>query len=302
MYKLKLFREMKKSSNFLVLILGLASLTSWAQTTDSVIVTYNKQKTVIPAPDFGYKTTIKLADSIEIIEISVARREPSDNSELISATQSTSASDKPLKKVKWYSQIEVGYTINFVSGPSSEAIIVDGSEPAIIFYNTDNLPGYKLGLSIFEKERSIGNGFSYVSGFKLGFAQSFRKYRDQPVFQDSVLHLYEGYNPVTISRLQFLFPFGFRKYIGPEKLNTRINFGSNIGASIDLIKQKWSGEFIQFSGSPLILQPFLGFEIKKIGLLTTMDLSFGSKYDSSNGGTKLSVDYGVAFLLTYRFF
>jgi hypothetical protein len=302
MYKLKLFREMKKSSNFLVLILGLATLTTWAQTSDSVTVIYDKQKTVIPVPDFGFRTTIKLADSMEIIEIGVSRRTLSDNSLSPRATQNNSTSEKPLKKVKWYSQLEAGYTLKFYTGPVSESIIINGTEPATLYYNTDNQQGYKIGISIFEKERSIKEKFSYISVFKLGFAQSFRKYKDQPIFQDSVLHLYVGYDQLTTSSIQFLFPFGFRQYIGSGKSNSRINFGSNIGSSIDLIKRKMSYDNIQFSGSPLLLQPFVGFEIKKFGFLTTMDFSFGTENDVSNGGTKVSVDSGVGFLLTYRFF
>ncbi len=293
---------MKRINKFLLLIIGFTSISAAAQKSDSVVIIYDKQKTLIPVPDFGYKTTIKLADSIEIIEIGITRRKPSDNLVLQQIPESDISSDKPLKKIKWYSQLEAGYTIKFMAGPRSESIIINGTEPATLYYNTDNQQGYKLGISIFEKERSISNKFSYVSGFKLGFAQSFRKYKDQPIIQDSILRLYVGYDPVTTSRIQFLFPFGFRQNIGSGKSDSRISFGSNIGSSIDLIKTKGINGYFTFGGSPLILQPFLGFEKGKLGILITADFPFSSTYDTSTHQTVLKIDDGIGFSLTYRLF
>jgi hypothetical protein len=292
---------MKAISIILVLIIGIITLTT-AQEADSIVVTYDNQHTIIPVPAFGKQTTIKMADSVQMIEIGVSRRKISDIAQTDKYPSNTVAAEKPIKKVKWYSQLEAGYTLNFYTGPVSESIIINGTEPVILDYNTDNQQGYKLGISIFEKERSITNKFSYVGGFKLGFAQTFRK-SNYPDFEyDTVSHLLVGFDPITTSSIQFLFPFGFRQYIGSGKSNARINFGSNIGSSIDLIKREMSTNNIQFSGSPLILQPFLGVEIWKLGLLTTANLSFGSEFDYSSRGSKLSVDYGVGFSLTYRLF
>jgi hypothetical protein len=292
---------MRAISIIMGLIFGITSLTM-AQEADSIVVTYDNQRTIIQVPAFGKQTTIKMADTVQVIEIGVSRRKINDISQKAQYPSNNVITEKPSKKTKWYSQVEAGYTINFVPGPSSEHTIIN-SEPATLSYNKDNLQGYKLEISVFERERSITSRFSYVSGFKLGFSQSFRKLKNTPVIYDTIPRTYYvGYNPISISRLQFLFPFGFRQYIGSGKSNARINFGSNIGSSIDLIKDRWDSNNIQFSGSPLILQPFLGLEIRKFGLLTTMDLSFGSEYDVSSRGSKLSVDYGVGFSLTYRLF
>lgn len=293
---------MKKLSKFMLTIFVLTSFSAIAQKADSVIVIYDNQKTVIAVPYFGYKTTIKLADSIQVVEISVARQKPEDSLSFHQRSAYEVKSSKSLKKVKWYSHLEAGYTIKFVAGPSSESIIVNGTESATLYYNTDSQQGYKLGISIFEKERSITNKFSYVSGFKLGFAQSFRKAKNSPIVQDSVYHLYVGYDPITTSRIQFLFPFGFRQCIGSGKSDSRITFGSNIGSSIDLIKTKGINGYYTFGGSPLILQPFLGFEKGKLGILITVDLPFGSNYDVSTHQTVLKIDDGIGFSLTYRLF
>ena len=292
---------MKAITLLLGLIFGLSTVTL-AQKTDSIVVTYDNQHTIISVPAFGKQTTIKMADTVQLLEFSVSRRKLSDILLPAQYPSNIDAIEKPLKKTKWYSQIEAGYMIEFVTGPSSEATTIN-QEPATLSYNKDNLQGYKLGISIFERERSITSKFSYVSGFKLGFSQSFRKLKNTPVIYDTIPRTYYvGYNPISISRLQFLFPFGFRQYIGSGKSNARINFGSNIGSSIDLIKDRWNSNNIQFSGSPLLLQPFLGLEKGKFGLLTIMDLSFGSEYDFSIRSSKLSVDYSVSFSLTYRLF
>jgi len=292
---------MKAISILLGLMIWTITLTM-AQQPDSIVVTYDNQHTTIQVPAFGKQTTIKMADTVQVIEIGVSRRKITDISQQAQYPSNNFITEKPLKKTKWYSQVEAGYTINFVPGPSSEPTIIN-SEPATLYYNTDNLQGYKLGISIFEREQSITNTFSYFNGFKLIFSQSFRMLKNTPTIKDTIPRsYYVGYNPITISRMQFLFPFGFRQNIGSEESTARINFGSNIGSSIDLIKSRWNSNNIQFSGSPLILQPFLGFEIRKFGLLTTMDLSFGTEYDVSSRGTKLSVNSGISFSLTYRLF
>lgn len=292
---------MKAISIFLGLVIGIVTVTM-AQEADSIVVTYDNQHTTIPVPAFGKRTTVKMADTIQMIEIGVSRQKLSDIKQPELYPSNIVAADKPVKKTKWYSQLEAGYTIKFIAGPSSESIIVNGAEPATLYYNTDNQQGYKLGISIFEKERSISNKCLYVSGFKLGFAQSFRKYKDQPIIQDSILRLYVGYDPVTTTRLQFLFPFGFRQNIGSGKSESKITFGSNIGSSIDLIKTKGINGYFTFGGSPLILQPFFGFEKGKLGILITADLPFSSTYDASTHQTVLKIDDGIGFSLTYRLF
>jgi hypothetical protein len=291
---------MKAIKLLLGLIIGITTVTL-AQEADSIVVSYDYQRTIIPVPAFGKQTTIKMADSVQMIEIGVSRRKISEIKQSAQYPSSTVTVEKPFKKVKWYSQVEAGYTIKFIAGPSSESTYIN-SEPATIYYNTDNQQGYKLGISIFEKERSISNNFSFVSGFKLGFAQSFRKAKNFPIVQDSNYHAYVGYDPITTTSIQFLFPFGFKQVIGSGKSDSRITFGSNIGSSIDLIKMKGLNGYFNFGGSPLILQPFLGFEKGKLGILITADFPFKSTYNYSTRETVLKIDDGIGFSLTYRLF
>ncbi len=293
---------MKVFNKFMLTMLVLITFSAKGQKTDSVSVIFDNQKTMIAVPDFGYKTIIKMTDSAQVVEISVARQKPQDSLFYRQSFASEAKSPMHLKKVKWYSQIEAGYTIKTIAGPSSESIVVNGTEPATLHYNKDNQQGYRLGISIFEKERDISDKFSYVSGFKLGFAQSFRKAKDQSNGQDSVVHLYVGYDPITTTSIQFLFPFGFRQSFGPEKSESRIYFGTNIGSSIDLIKMKGVNGNFSFGGSPLILQPFLGFEKGKLGILINADFPFSSTYDVSTRQTVLKIDDGIGFSLTYRLF
>jgi hypothetical protein len=292
---------MKTISIILGLMIGITTVTI-AQEADSVVVTYDNLHTTIPLPAFGKQTTIKMADSIQMIEIGVSRRKLSDFAQANNIYSLTAAPGKQLKKTKWYSQIEAGYTLKFYSGPSSDPIIINGTEPTTLYYNTDNTPGYKVGISIFENERSLNERFSYISGFKIGFAQSFRKYKDIPFEYDTTARMYVGFEPVTTTSLQFLFPLGFRQYLGTGKSGSSISFGANIGSSINLVKQKRSSYGAQFSGTPLVIDPFIGFEKGKFGIRASADLSFVSKYVLSTRETGLKVDYGLGLSLTYRFF
>ena len=69
---------MKAISIILGLMIGITTL-SLAQEADSIVVTYDNQHTTIPVPAFGKQTTIKMADSVQIIEFGVSRRKPSDS-------------------------------------------------------------------------------------------------------------------------------------------------------------------------------------------------------------------------------
>jgi len=292
---------MKAINILLGLIIGITTVTM-AQEADSIVVTYDNQYTIIPVPSFGKQTTIKMTDSVQVIEIGVSRKKINDFAQANTISSTSAASGKPLKKTKWYSQIEAGYTLKFYTGPSSDHIIINGTEATTLYYNTNNTPGYKAGISIFENERSINERFSYISGFKIGFAQSFRKYRDIPAVHDTSARMFVGFEPVTTTNLQFLFPLGFRQYFGTGKSGSSTSFGANFGSSINLVKQNRSSYGAQFSGTPLVIDPFIGFEKNKFGILATADLSFVSKYVLSTRDTGLKVDFGIGLSLTYRFF
>lgn len=298
---------MKTNCKFLLLIFGLASFQSMAQKADSVLIMYNNQKTTITVPAMGSRTSVNYSDSAEVVQIDVARVKPGDISQLSYYTSNNQASDKPLKKVKWYSQIEAGYNLKFSPYDRSYEIYYLGSQQYIDYYNTNNDHGYNLGITVLEKERCFTNRFSYISGFKLAFAQSFRKeevHRPHIVNpNDSILVFYSGYNAQTLSRLQFIFPFGFRRYIGPEKLDTRINFGASIGACQGIIKASYVfGTMTTFSPSSLFLQPYFGFEKGKFGILTSGEILFASEFSNIDRKYNLDVLFGIGVSLTYRLF
>lgn len=68
---------MKAMSILLGLIFGITTLTM-AQEADSIVVIYDNQRTIIPVPALGKRTTIKMADSVQMIEFGVSRRRLSD--------------------------------------------------------------------------------------------------------------------------------------------------------------------------------------------------------------------------------
>ncbi len=282
---------MKKIIRLLPVIFGMSIISVMAQKADSVVVIYNSQKTIIPVPEFGSQTTIKLADSIEIIEIGVSRRKPFDNS----ITQQIALTpDKPIKKVKWFSQIDAGYTVGFATHKNNGQLIFN-SQNTQNHFNMDNFNGYKINLSVFEKERIINNKYSYISGFKTGFTEDFRKGKNPPIISDTLNeHYYYGYFPITFSRIPLLFPFGFRYHFNLEKSAVIINMGANIGFSIDFMNRSMDS----FRFGPPFLQPYLGMEIGKIGLLMT------SEFKSSRNIIPYSTNPGVTqgLALTYRFF
>jgi hypothetical protein len=80
MHKLKPDYKMKTFNSLFVLMVVLSTMMVTAQKADSVIVIYDNQKTVIPVPAFGSQTTVKMADSIQIIEIGVLRKRAGDKS------------------------------------------------------------------------------------------------------------------------------------------------------------------------------------------------------------------------------
>ena len=298
---------MKSITYLLLLIFGLTSISLMAQKADSVVVIYDTQKTIIPVPAFGSQTTIKMADSIEIIEIGVSRRKPNDN--FVQPKNSTNSSEGNMlsSKTKWFSQIEVGYISEFVSDTWLKEY---NSIPHYLEYslNTQNLSGFRIALSINEKEKRINNAYSYVSGFKFGFVQSFRKATPKPIFEDTLNHQFIGYDAFNNSSIQFSIPVGFRYHFRAGKLPAQINFGANIGASLEFLRG--NSPYLprqKYRGIAILTQPYVGMEIGKIGLLATTDLSFLSTqnfYSSKNTFWENNFDsnFRIGISLTYRFF
>lgn len=286
---------MKALSRFFVLVIGIAAFTAKAQEADSVTVIYDNQKTQIPVPEFGKKTTIKMADSIQTIEIAVSRSRPSDS---LSAVNEL-AIKNPKKKTKWFSQVEAGYVLGFVAKDRFPFYI--SSPPYVYHINNDLLPGFRLGLSVFDRERIINSNLSYNVGFKFGIVDHFRTQKSKPeIIYDTInqiQNIYIDYDPYTITHLQLLIPFGMRYSFLSGKSISKISFGTNLGTAFNIVTFRGDDGNLRNSKSlsPLVLQPFLGFEYGKIGLLSTLDIEMIN-------GNIAEIKYSLGFSLTYRFF
>ncbi len=240
---------MKAISIILSLIIGITSATM-AQEADSIVITFDNQHTTIPLPAFGKQTTIKMADSIQMIEISVSRRGISDISKLALYPANTGNSQKTKVKAKWFSQVEAGYTLSvpyYYSPTSSSYAYREGGI----------LQGYKIGLSVREKTRHINNKTAFITGFKLEYEQSFRNV-DVQVTGDSPVYRSSFY--------QMIFPFAGKRQITAFGLPAYVSYGANFifGYSFITRKNDFNTESIYDNGL-LFLEPFLGIEFSKVG-------------------------------------
>ena len=281
-----------KAINILVWFMLWIATTTTAQEADSIVVTYDNQHITIAMPEFGKKTTIKMADSIQIIEFDVSRRKLTDLPQSALFSTQNSSSEKSLKKTKWFSQAEAGYVIGFVGKTS---------HPSEYHVNNDPLQGFRLGLSVFDQENLINKSFSYNFGFKFGVETHFRtETPNTDNWYDTInqiAHTYIDYDPYTITRLQLLIPVGMRYSMLPGKFISKINFGANIGTALNIFTFRDDDEKFKNSTalSPVILQPYLGIEHGKMGLLSTINFELVNS-------NMAEIKYSVGISLTYRFF
>jgi len=235
---------MKAISIILGLIIGITTVTL-AQKSDSIVVTYDNQHTIIPVPAFGKQTTIKMADSTQMIEISVSRREISDISKQTLYPANTVSLQKTKNKAKWFSQVEAGYTLSIPY--SNRYYYPEGG----------NFQGYKIGLSVREKVRSINSKTSLVTGFKLGYEQSFRNEiiqitGDSPVYRSSFF--------------QMLLPIAGKLQITALGLPAYVNYGANFIVGYSFVTRKSNSNIeTVYDNGLFFLEPFLGIEFSKVG-------------------------------------
>ena len=240
---------MKAISIILGLMCGVI-LATMAQKADSIVVNYDNQQTTIPVPAFGKQTTIKIADSVQMIEINVSRRGISDISKQTLYPANIGSSQKTKNKAKWFSEIEVGYTLSvpYYYSPSSSSYS---------YREGGNFQGYKLGLSVREKTRNINDKTAFVTGFKLGYEQSFRNVDEQVT----------GNSPVYRSSFfKMLFPFAGKRQITVFDRPAYFSYGANFifGYSFISRKNNSNTESVYDNGL-LFLEPFLGIEFNKVG-------------------------------------
>lgn len=278
----------------------LITTSAIAQEADSIVVTYDNQQTIIPMPDLGKKTTIKMADSVQVIEIDVSRRKLTDLPYSALYSAKNTSSEKSIIKTKWFSEIEAGYVIGFVSKDRFPAYT---NTPNWVYHiNNDPWLGFNLGLSIFDRERILNSSLSYDLGLKLGIATYYRNQKPVTELPDDTInqihHFYVDYNTYKLTRLQLLFPFGMHYSFLSGKSISKISFGTSIGTALNIESFRYQDDGIFRSEtflSPIVLQPYLGFEYGKIGLLSTLGVEMINGYLAE-------IRFNLGFSLTYRFF
>ena len=293
---------MKAISIVLVLIFGIIAFTI-AQEADSIVVTYNNQRTIIPVPAFGKQTAIKMADSVQLIEIGVSRRKLSDIVQPDRYPSNAVTAEKPLKKTKWFSQVEAGFIIGFV-GKNRFPLFSISSVPHVYHVNNDPLPGFSLGLSIIDRERKLKNKLSSNIGLKFGFVNQYRiKKPKTEIPYDTIYQVqnfYFDYDPYTITSLQLLMPIGMCYSFGSGKAISKISFGANMGILFNFLHYKpyennWESRY-SFSMSPTV-QTYVAYEYMNIGIKGLVE------FTSLQNLIPLSeIRYKVGMSLTYRFY
>jgi hypothetical protein len=283
---------MKTLNSLFVLIIALSSLMATAQKADSVIVIYDNQKTVIPVPAFGSQTTIKMADSIQIIEIGVLRRRAGENfsGTVYSKDQFTlnNKSETAKKQVKWFSQIQAGYTKNFSAEKGWGYTIQtnqDGIplEKEVYDINISDITGYQFRFLLRENVTMLNKRFSFNSGFKIGFAQTFSNaFVNTSVFDtignmlSDTSHFYNFRSNI----FQLAYDAGFAYHFQAFKTASRIFIGNSFSYSISGLKDvndesRTSGYVTDFYS---LIHPYIGFEVGKFGFLTSMDFGNPNRY------------------------
>ena len=159
--------------NLIFIWMLLSTATSvLAQEPDSIVITYDNQHTTIAMPALGKKTTVKMADSVQIIEIDVSRRKLTDLPYPTLYASKNASNEKPLKKTKWFSAMEASCVTGFVD--KNRFAYYSNKPPYVYHVNNDPLPGFCVALSVFDRERILKSKLSYNIGFKLGIEQLFK--------------------------------------------------------------------------------------------------------------------------------
>jgi hypothetical protein len=306
---------MKNLSKFLVLIIGLSAFRAAAQNADSVIVIYDNQKTIVPLPAFGSQTSVSYADTNKVVEIGVWLRKPGEISPFSQFLADGLTVAKPKKKSKWFSQVQAGYSLEFAKaeGERTRYRDVDKTSYTTEQYSLSNGNGYQLMLSVYEKENQINKKYTFSSGFNFGYeqyffnAKSFLTERDasgnQIMSQDSICNIKQA-------SFNLLYNFGISYHFKIKEMPSRINLGNCLGITTMNLK---IGEYKFGSGRLYFtfLQPYLGIEIGKVGVLFSADFHAPDvqdfpypiiRYGADNSNRIIGLRGSVAFSVTYRIF
>jgi len=296
---------MKKLVRMLLLIFGMIASAAMAQKADSVIVIYKNQKTIIPMPAYRSQSSISYSDSNRVIEIGVAQRKPGDISPFPQYPFNNLNTEKPKQKAKWFSQVETGYIKGFTQvDVISNSFTNDNGVPHnwTKSISLNDLKAFQIRLSLYEKEYTINNKYSFITAFKFGFAKSYLKAEESLNESDSIGNLLNTHyynHQFQVTSYQFIYQLGISYHFTLGEIPARINIGNCLGFSATKIygpPELISG----YTRYPVtLLQPYLGMEIWKIGAMFSADLNF-----PRNHSTALFKNVGrsIGFSLTYRIF
>jgi hypothetical protein len=305
---------MKNLNKFLVLIIGLSAFTTVAQNADSVIVIFENQKSVVPLPAFGSQTSVSYADSNKVVEIGVWLRKPGEISTFEQFLSNGLTVATPKKKSKWFSQIEAGYALEIAKTDGERTYHIDIDTTHYYYaenYSLSNGNGYKLTLSLYEKEIQINKKYTFTSGFKFGYEQYFFKAKSTLTESDVFGNLISSNDSIfnlKANTFNLLYNFGFSYHFKIKEMPSRINIGNCLGFTT----MNFKGDRYSRGGGVLyltLLQPYLGVEIGKIGVLFSANFRVPSGQDyipfpltPRYAGGFLDRRSSVAFSLTYRIF
>jgi hypothetical protein len=276
-----------------------------AQNADSVIVIYKNQKTIIPVPAYKSQTSISYSDSTRVIEIGVAQRKPGDISLFPQFTSTDLTNGKPANTSKWFSQVEAGFVFGYKDDYYNKTLPGNSNGDPYKYFQDfyfNNWTGYQIRLLLHEKEHYFNQKYSFISGVKLGFAQSFIPVKSNMMEEDSLNNVIESYDnsfQLKVNTIHFLYQFGISYHFKTGKLPARISLGNCVGFSVANIKGASNLKSEENILSTAVLQPFLGLEIGKVGLMGSVGFNV-----PHIGYYKRDNDFGlsVALSLTYRVF
>jgi len=295
---------MKNLKKVFVFIIGFTAIIATAQNADSVIVIYDNQKTIVPLPAFGSQTSVSYADSNKVVEIGVWLRKPGEISMFEQFASNGLTVATPKKKSKWFSQVQAGYSLEFAK--SNGELIYNYDLDTIHYTNTEqyslkNGNGYKLMLSVYEKEYQINKKYTFTSGFNFGYEQYFFNAKSYLIKSESGGQIISQDSILKIKKISFnmLYHFGISYHFKIMEMPSRINFGNCMGFTT-------GGGRLYLT----LLQPYVGLEIGKIGVLFSANFRVPSGQDyipfplTKSYGTGGSLDRrsSVAFSFTYRIF
>ncbi len=298
---------MQKLGRLFLLVVGMTSFVTMAQNADSVIVIYKNQKTVIPVPAYKSQSSISYSDSIRVIEIGVSQRKPGDISVFPQNAYDILTLEKHKSTSKWFSQIEAGYSKGFTETEDVYFTTYNGGsipENFTTYTSMTDSKGYQIRLHLHEKEFHFDKKKSFVSGFLVGFSQNYLQAK-QIFTRDDTTNFPQYKNEkdfdFKINSFHFLYQFGISYHISAWKLPAKINLGNYIGFSVTRILDKNDKMHPGYSHiNANILQPYLGLEISKIGVMFSADLNVPHKSHS----ILIENDMGrsICLSLTYNLF